>query len=491
MKIAYATPTSTPLSVESPLKVTKIKSSQAFMEGPEGDSFLLTKEVIKEQRRGCNDFKRISRYLGECKQPDSPYAYFVCFCGFLCILIAIGCSYSYGLLFPVLLHEFKEGKAKTAWVGSLAYACGSLFGPVVGLLCDRFNHRTVGIAGGIISTMALLATSQAPNLTLMYFTFGVAFGFGNCCIFFVVLTIMPKYFIKRRSLATGLVLMGCGGGLIVMSPIIQALLTVSSWRITFIAMAGMLFVTCILSCSFDSKIGDNDKDSTDQDKQPNKLCPTLDFSYLRNKQFVIHLIGSITCFCGITVPLVHMAEYCQERGIDANRASMMYFWNGIVTVILRALTGSVCDRNKLYPRLIMQVAVFVAGATTILTTLTQSYTELLTCFVAYAVADGAIVTSMNILALAALSPKQRSQGFGFFHFCIAFALAVGPPFGGFLADFSGSYSLTFYVAGAFHVLAGCILLLSHCVSSPNVAQEHSKQLSPHEQCLIVDVVTVL
>ena len=109
---------------------------------------------------------------------------------------------------------------------------------------------------------------------------------------------------------------------------------------------------------------------------------------------------------------------------------MMYFWNGIVTVILRALTGSVCDRNKLYPRLIMQVAVFVAGATTILTTLTQSYTELLTCFVAYAVADGAIVTSMNILALAALSPKQRSQGFGFFHFCIAFALAVGPPFGG-------------------------------------------------------------
>lgn len=108
----------------------------------------------------------------------------------------------------------------------------------------------------------------------------------------------------------------------------------------------------------------------------------------------------------------------------------MYFWNGIVTVILRALTGSVCDRNKLYPRLIMQVAVFVAGATTILTTLTQSYTELLTCFVAYAVADGAIVTSMNILALAALSPKQRSQGFGFFHFCIAFALAVGPPFGG-------------------------------------------------------------
>lgn len=461
------------------------------MDGPEDNSLFLPKENTKKHMRGCNDFKRISRYLEGCKKPDNPYAYFVCFCGFLCILIAVGCSYSYGILFPVLLHEFKEGKAKTAWVGSLAYACGSLFGPVVGLLCDRFNHRTVGIVGGIISTAALLATSQAPNLTLMYFTFGVGFGFGNCCIFFVVLTIVPRYFIKRRSLATGLVLMGCGGGLIVMSPIIQALLTVSSWRITFIAMAGMLCVSCILSCTFDSKIGDNDKEGTDQDKRPTKLCSTLDFSYLRNKQFVIYLIGSTTCFCGITVPLVHMAEYCQERGIDANRASMMYFWNGIVTVSLRALTGFVCDRNKLYPRLIMQVAVFIAGATAALTTLTKSYNQLLACFVAYAVADGAIVSSMNILALGTLSTKQRSQGFGFFHFCIAIALAVGPPFGGFLADLSGSYSLTFYVTGAFHILAGCILFLSCYVTSPNVAQENSKKLSRQEQFLIVDVVTVL
>ena len=47
------------------------------------------------------------------RQPDSPYAYLVCFCGVVCNLIMFGCSYSYGLLFPSLLDEFKEGKAKT------------------------------------------------------------------------------------------------------------------------------------------------------------------------------------------------------------------------------------------------------------------------------------------------------------------------------------------------------------------------------------------
>ena len=47
------------------------------------------------------------------RKPDGPYAYFVCFCGFVTNLLAIGCSYSYGLLFPILLDEFKEGKART------------------------------------------------------------------------------------------------------------------------------------------------------------------------------------------------------------------------------------------------------------------------------------------------------------------------------------------------------------------------------------------
>jgi len=31
-----------------------------------------------------------------------------------------GCSYSYGLLFPILLDEFKEGKAKTGNLNSLS-----------------------------------------------------------------------------------------------------------------------------------------------------------------------------------------------------------------------------------------------------------------------------------------------------------------------------------------------------------------------------------
>ena len=188
----------------------------------------------------------------------------------------------------------------------------------MGALCNRFNHRSVAISGGLIATAALAVTSQAPNLTLMYFSFGLVFGFGSCCIFFVVLTIMPSYFIARRSLAVGFVLMGSGGGLIVMSPIIQALLNVTTWRATFLAMAGMLLLTCILSCSFVTEVENNIDGCNNNARRPGgsaHLCVTLDFSYLRNKEFVVYLIASTICFCGITVPLIHMVSITSSSQI--------------------------------------------------------------------------------------------------------------------------------------------------------------------------------
>lgn len=195
----------------------------------------------------------------------------------------------------------------------MAFASGSLFGPLVGYLCDRFSPRKVAVSGGIIASLSLLATSQAPSLTLMYFTYGLAFGFGCCCLFFVVLTIMPRYFVKRRALATGLVLMGSGGSLIVMSPIIQALLNTTTWRVTLMAMAGIMCVTSLLSCSFASNVA-NEECTIIEDLEQTRsgrtshLCSTLDFSYLRSNEFVLYLVASVTSFCAITVPLVHMVS---------------------------------------------------------------------------------------------------------------------------------------------------------------------------------------
>lgn len=398
------------------------------------------------------------------QQPDSLYAYLVCFCGVLCNLIMFGCSYSFGLLFPLLLEEFKEGKAKTAWVGSLAYRSTGIFGPLVGLLCDRFNPRVIAFFGGVISTVALVVTSRAPNLTLMYFSYGILYGFGSSCVFFVVLIILQRYFIKRRSFVTGLAVTGPGGGLLIMSPVIQVLLNNTSWRMTFMFMAAIVFLTCILSCSFDPNVATRSEPEETQRNSERELqrSSCLNVSYLRNKEYLVYLVASSTVFLGIAIPIVHLGRYCQEHGIDRNKVAQMFFFNGLASTIFRAITGRLCDLGRNVPIWIMRFTVLVSGTLVILMTLSSTFYPLLACFVVYGMMDGAIASSMNILVLSTLSTKQKSQGIGFFHLCVAVTLVAGPPLGGFIADLRGSYIPAFYTAGSLQIFAVGILFLSHC-----------------------------
>lgn len=102
---------------------------------------LSSRKDPKDQQKRSSSVVKILQPRS-CSQPDSLYAYFVCFCGFLSILIAVGCSYSYGLLFPALLDEFKEGKAKT---GKVTYFLSGIIVFWPALLGKFSGCRNVGI----------------------------------------------------------------------------------------------------------------------------------------------------------------------------------------------------------------------------------------------------------------------------------------------------------------------------------------------------------
>lgn len=213
----------------------------------------------------------------------------------------------------------------TAWVGSLAYGSTGIFGPLVGVLSDRFNPRIIAIIGGFIATTALIVTSQAPNLTLMYFSYGILYGFGSSCVFFVVLIILQRYFIKNRSMVTGLAVTGPGGGLLIMSPVIQILLNNTTWRMTFMSMAGIVFLTCILSCSFDPNVASEGESSDHHNAQAGRLnrCASLDFSYLNNKEYLVYLVASSVAFSGIAIPIVHLVSYEPYRYLLCRKLKLL------------------------------------------------------------------------------------------------------------------------------------------------------------------------
>ena len=63
--------------------------------------------VVRLLRRGKSANQR------PCRQQESAYSWLVCISGLLASTLVFGVSYSYGVLFPVLLNEFQQGKART------------------------------------------------------------------------------------------------------------------------------------------------------------------------------------------------------------------------------------------------------------------------------------------------------------------------------------------------------------------------------------------
>ena len=181
-------------------------------------------------------------------------------------------------------------------------ASAGLFGPVAGRLTDRFGARAVVISGAVLSTIGLLLTSLVPSLYLMLLTYGGIFGCGSSLVYIAVFEIVPRYFVKRRSLATGLVTMSVGAGLLVMSPVCQALIDAFGWRGAFRGMTCIVFIIFFIGWVLDPNV------ASDQAKkiveEPEESRQILDLTMWKNITFVVISIAGVFVYIGHSIPPV-------------------------------------------------------------------------------------------------------------------------------------------------------------------------------------------
>ncbi|XP_020603963.1 monocarboxylate transporter 10-like [Orbicella faveolata] len=365
------------------------------------------------------------------RQPDTWWSWVVCAAGVTCNIIVIGCTYCFGIIFPSLLDEFKAGKSKTAWVGSLAVASAGLFGPVAGRLTDRFGARAVVISGAVLSTIGLLLTSLVPSLYLMLLTYGGIFGCGSSLVYIAVFEIVPRYFVKRRSLATGLVTMSTGAGLLVMSPVCQVFIDAFGWRGAFRGMTCIVFIIPFIGWVLDPNVASDQAERSVQESEESKAgqrSRILDLTMWKNITFVVLNITYVFVYISHSIPPVLLARYCEDRGIAADLVTWLYSSIGLASLVARILGSKLCD--VMSPPRVFLIFATVATVATMMLPLATNWMWLLCYCIAYGLADGLMTIGIILSGLQTLTQKQKAQGFGFQQLCISTAFLYGPPIGG-------------------------------------------------------------
>ena len=123
-------------------------------------------------------------------------------------------------------------------------------------------------------------------------------------------------------------------------------------------------------------------------------------------------------------------RHSEDLGISADTASWLFFYNGLSSAVGRVLVGIVDDIKHFFVPMLFLSGLVMAGISTLMLPLATSYTSLVVYMVVFGVAESCIGTNINLLILSSLSDRNKAQGFGMFHFVVAFGVALGPPLGG-------------------------------------------------------------
>jgi len=157
----------------------------------------------------------------------------------------MGTRSSFGVYYIAILGEYGWGRAETAGAFSLAMLFHAIFAPVTGTLIDRYGPRKLFPLGAFLLFLGLLAASRISTILHLYLFFGVVMAIGiNIISYSPHMAIIPRWFIRKRGLASGLVLTGIGLGSLVLVPFNELMIDTMGWRSAFFVLSGIIL--CIL-----------------------------------------------------------------------------------------------------------------------------------------------------------------------------------------------------------------------------------------------------
>ncbi|HKC74727.1 MAG TPA: OFA family MFS transporter [Chloroflexota bacterium] len=165
--------------------------------------------------------------------------------------LALGSVYAWSVfLKPViaLYHVSRLQANLTFSIVLLALGVTAGFG---GYLNNRFGPRVIATVGGILYGLGiLLAAFAAPNIFILYLTFGIIGGIGIGLGYIVAIAMLIKWFPDRRGFITGLAVAGFGAGALITSPVAAALITSVGLGRTFLYLGIAYLVVIVIVAQF-------------------------------------------------------------------------------------------------------------------------------------------------------------------------------------------------------------------------------------------------
>ena len=168
------------------------------------------------------------------KKPVFFYGWIIVALIFFSMVFSVTSRFSFSIFQTSLIEEFGWGRgvlgsAYSVMLGAYAIAC-----PFTGRLFDTRGPRFVLLWGPIFCGIGMLLSFFITSLWHVYLFPTLLVGIGISMTGFPIYSaLIPKWFDKKRGMATGIALSGSGVGMLFFIPAIEFSIGSIGWRWTY------------------------------------------------------------------------------------------------------------------------------------------------------------------------------------------------------------------------------------------------------------------
>ena len=386
-----------------------------------------------------------------------------------------------GPVIGVFIKPIQEELGWSRGTIALGFTIGSIVGAlssaIVGRLVDRYGARLVVAISGALIAAALLGLSTIQEPWQFWMLFGLGRGAALAGVGIGTSVAVSKWFYRRRARMLAIKEIGHRVGQVVFPVVIVAVMSISTWRMAFVASAGMAALLVMLpALSYIRKQPEDmglTPDGAIESDELSELANEVSWTLQEARQ--TRTFWLIVCFT-VGTPFVmgatnfHLVANFQDRGFsDALAVSVLSVF-AAVSALSMFPVGLLLEHMHVRHGGMLMTALLMAAMLVI--SVADSYVEAMIFAVLFGLATGmrAIIETLLIANYFGRRSLGTIRGFARTWTVIS---TIGPVFGGFTQDMTGTYTITFLV---FAVASG-LMFLTMLFAIPPVKKIHGDGLA--------------
>ncbi|MHB8880963.1 MAG: MFS transporter [Thermodesulfovibrionales bacterium] len=404
--------------------------------------------------------------------PKIHYGWVIVLTGMLSICACLGFGrFALGMLLPSMASTLKLSYSEMGFISTANFA-GYLVSVLAGgFLAGRIGARRLIFFALLLVGISMALVSRADSFIQVLVLYALT-GIGSGATNVPVMGLVSSWFSSnKRGRAAGFIVIGSGFAIILsgrLIPWVNRMNGAEGWRTSWLILSSAVLVISAISLLLIR--------NRPQDKGllpygagavaagTQKTRPATASVFREGVMYYLGLIYFLFGYTYVIYATFFVTTLVKERGFSEAAAGSLWSMVGLLSLFSGPVFGTISDKLSRKTGLIIVFCFQMIAYLLVASGLPGVFLNLSIFF--YGVVAWSIPSIMAAAVGDYVGAQKAAAAFGMVTFIFGFGQIIGPAVAGVLAEKTGSFSSSFYMAGIF---AGLAILLTAFLKKPHSA----------------------